>query len=235
MYALCGILSHFREDRWRFSSIISCGLPRPIYTLYMGPWVHVVTLDVSSCAFTKLMFAIYGIFYRRLDARCRFVSIVSYGVSMLLLAWFGIEVGVATVGVATLSASVRCRVVGNPEAYLLYIYGIFRRRRVNRRHHTQHRFVSVVSCGIHILICAKDGILCGRRNAYRRGSRRGFVCVMSYVIPRITYFLIRKNIPKPKILTKTQTQDSFRLCDLSSCNLLSETNKFCLGAVFSCA
>jgi hypothetical protein len=36
-------------------------------------------------------------------------------------------------------------------------------------------------------------------------------------------------ISKRKIFTETQTEDSFRVCDLSSCNL-SETNKFCLGA-----
>jgi hypothetical protein len=37
-------------------------------------------------------------------------------------------------------------------------------------------------------------------------------------------------IPKPSIFTKTRTQGSFRVYDLSSCNL-AETNKFCLGAV----
>jgi hypothetical protein len=48
------------------------------------------------------MYATYGIFCWRLDARFGFVSIVSHGVLMLLLASFGIDVGVATVGVATL-------------------------------------------------------------------------------------------------------------------------------------
>jgi hypothetical protein len=34
------------------------------------------------------------------------------------------------------------------------------------------------------------------------------------------------------IFIGTRTQDIFRVCDLSSCNLLAETNKFCLGAFF---
>jgi hypothetical protein len=36
-----------------------------------------------------------------------------------------------------------------------------------------------------------------------------------------------KIIPKPKIFTETRTQDSFRVCDFSSCNILAET-KFCI-------
>jgi hypothetical protein len=39
-------------------------------------------------------------------------------------------------------------------------------------------------------------------------------------------------IPKPNIFTETLTQDSFRVCDLSSCNLVAETNSFVLCAVF---
>jgi hypothetical protein len=33
-------------------------------------------------------------------------------------------------------------------------------------------------------------------------------------------------IPKTNIFTETRTQDSFRVCDLSSCYLLAETNNF---------
>jgi hypothetical protein len=41
----------------------------------------------------------------------------------------------------------------------------------------------------------------------------------------------RKKIPKPNVFTETRTQGSFRVCDLSSCNLRAETNNFDLGAV----
>jgi hypothetical protein len=41
--------------------------------------------------------------------------------------------------------------------------------------------------------------------------------------------IIERIIPKPKLFTETRTQDSFRVCDLSSCNILSETNKICPG------
>jgi hypothetical protein len=67
----------------------------------------------------------------------------------------------------------------------------------------------------------------------------GALVVGSYVSCRmssreyihISLNIIERIIPKHKIFTETRTQDSFRVCDLSSCNLLSETNKFCLGAV----
>jgi hypothetical protein len=110
-----------RRDGWRrFYSVLSCGLLWFMYIVYgiLNPHRHDRHRDarrrfasVFSCAFTKLMYATNGMFCRRLDARCPFVSIVSHGVSMLLLAWFGIEVGVATVVVATLSvsSSMSCR------------------------------------------------------------------------------------------------------------------------------
>jgi hypothetical protein len=41
----------------------------------------------------------------------------------------------------------------------------------------------------------------------------------------------RKIVPQPFVFTETRTLYSFRVYDLSSCNLLSETTKFCLGAV----
>jgi hypothetical protein len=43
--------------------------------------------------------------------------------------------------------------------------------------------------------------------------------------------IIEKIIPKPKFFTEIRTRDSFRVCDRSSCNLFSDSNKFCLGAV----
>jgi hypothetical protein len=62
----------------------------------------------------------------------------------------------------------------------------------------------------------------------------GAVVVMSYVCHpegHVSLNIIEKIIPKPKIFTETRTQDSFWVCTLSSCNLLSETNKFCLDVV----
>jgi hypothetical protein len=51
----------------------------------------------------------------------------------------------------------------------------------------------------------------------------------------IRYISLKKKkekiIPKLHIFTWTRTQDSFRVCDFSPCNLITETNKFCLGAV----
>jgi hypothetical protein len=238
-FALYEILSR-RDDRRQFSSVVSCAFPRLMYIIYgiLSPRrddrrrdVRRRFISVLSCAFTKLMHAIYGILCRRLDARRQFVGVKSYGVSMLLLAWFGIEVGVATVGVATLSVGsiMSCRRASR--CSFSYIYGIFCRRRESRRCYARRRFVSVVSCGIPGLICAKDVILCRCRNTYRRGSRRGLYlsCRMPSRGSRIVEYY--KVIPKPKIFTKTWTQDSFLVCALSSYNLLSETNKFCLGVV----
>jgi hypothetical protein len=55
------------------------------------------------------------------------------------------------------------------------------------------------------------------------------------IIRYVSLNIIEKIIPKPKIFTETRTQVSFQVCDLSSCNFLSETNKFCLGTVLLCA
>jgi hypothetical protein len=51
------------------------------------------------------------------------------------------------------------------------------------------------------------------------------------IIPYVPLNITGKIISKPNIFSGTQTQDSFRVCHLGSCNLLAETNKFCLGAV----
>lgn len=53
-------------------------------------------------------------------------------------------------------------------------------------------------------------------------------CRMSSREPR-TFECYRKIIPRPKVFYETQTQNSFRICNCSSCYLLSETYKFCLG------
>jgi hypothetical protein len=92
---LYGILSRRRDERRRFASVLSCGFPRLMYNLYgilsrrrndrrcdALRWFA----NVFSCILSKLIYAIYGIFCLSLDVRCRSVSIVSYGVSMLLLA-----------------------------------------------------------------------------------------------------------------------------------------------------
>jgi hypothetical protein len=112
-YALYGILSLRRwDDRRRFAIVVSFGFSRLMCIIYgiLSPRrddrcgnAGRRFANVLSCAFSNLMYAIYWIICRCLDARCRFVTIVSYVVSMLLLAWFGIEVGIATVHVATLS------------------------------------------------------------------------------------------------------------------------------------
>jgi hypothetical protein len=48
----------------------------------------------------------------------------------------------------------------------------------------------------------------------------------------ITVEYHRKIILKSKIFTKTRRGVSFRVCDFSSCNLLTETNDLFLGTVF---
>jgi hypothetical protein len=55
--------------------------------------------------------------------------------------------------------------------------------------------------------------------------------IIRYVSLNITAII---TIPKHNIFTKTRTEDNFRVCDLSSCNLLAETNNFVLCAVISC-
>jgi hypothetical protein len=82
-----GTLSRRRDTQRRFASVASCG-----FTVVMNRASALRRrarhrfASALSCAFTKLMYAICGIFSWRLDARCRFVSTVSYVVSMLLLA-----------------------------------------------------------------------------------------------------------------------------------------------------
>jgi hypothetical protein len=56
------------------------------------------------------------------------------------------------------------------------------------------------------------------------------MCHVCHPEGQVLLNIIEKIIPKPKIFTETRTQDSSRVCDLSSCNLLSESNKICLGA-----
>jgi hypothetical protein len=51
------------------------------------------------------------------------------------------------------------------------------------------------------------------------------------IIQYILFNIIGKLIPSPTIFTETRTQGSFRVCDLSSCNVLAEMNKFCLGTI----
>jgi hypothetical protein len=51
------------------------------------------------------------------------------------------------------------------------------------------------------------------------------------IIRYVSLDSIEKITPKLNILTQTRTPDDLRACDLSSCNLLAETNSFGLGAV----
>jgi hypothetical protein len=123
------------------------------------------------------------------------------------LGLIGIEVGLV-VGVATLNVGSICRVLGHPKAHL-YIYQMFCRRHESRRRHARRRFVSVVYCGIPMLICAKDGILCRGRNANHLGSRRGFVCVRvcscHVCLPEghVSLNIIEKIIPSPRLKPRT--------------------------------
>lgn len=68
----------------------------------------------------------------------------------------------------------------------------------------------------------KYGIFCRCRGSWHRMSSR--------VSDIFEYY--RKIITKPKIFTDTQTQDSFLVCDPSSCNLLFEANNLGIGAFF---
>jgi hypothetical protein len=104
--AFCRRRDERRRDFWRTKvSIYNVHDPRLMHISIETLFRHVRRqfASVFSCAFTKLMYAVCEMFCRRLDALCRFVCIVSHGVSMFLLASFGTEGGVATVGVATLS------------------------------------------------------------------------------------------------------------------------------------
>jgi hypothetical protein len=95
MFATDGISSRRRDNRGRdarrrFASVVSCGFPGVMNLKSTSRRQALRRLaSISSvlfCALTKLMYAICGIFCQRLDGRCRFVSIESYGVSLLLLA-----------------------------------------------------------------------------------------------------------------------------------------------------
>jgi hypothetical protein len=64
----------------------------------------------------------------------------------------------------------------------------------------------------------------------------GFVTLVPVMCSPKQFCSLRRSIVLSFRATKTffigtRTQDSFQVCDLSSCNLLAETNKFCLGAL----
>jgi hypothetical protein len=142
---------------------------------------------------------------RRCDARCRFVSIVSHGVPTLVSDKFGMLIW----------------------------------RRYDRRRDDCSWFASIVSYDIPSLIYAMyifrrwPLMLASRRLSSRFSS---WVCKWHECHPEGHAFLIitEKVIPKPRIFTETRIEYSFRVCDLSSCNLLSETNNSVLCTVLSC-
>jgi hypothetical protein len=112
------------------------------------------------------------------------------------------------------------------------IYGIFCRRRDNKRRHARRRFVSVVSFGV-LGSSAQNMVFCaGVATPIVRA-----VVEVSYVSCRmlsrgshiVEYY--RKIIPKPKIFTDNRTQDSFRHCGVCFYNLFFETNNFDLGSI----
>lgn len=102
---------------WLVWCSASCIVPFPgLMFAKMESWVSVSSIQVAtmrrfasvmSCASTKLMHVHCEIFCRRLDALCWFVCILSCGVSMLLLAGFGIEIGVATRSVGSTMSCLR--------------------------------------------------------------------------------------------------------------------------------
>jgi hypothetical protein len=78
-------------------------------------------------------------------------------------------------------------------------------------------------------------LLCQRRNAYRRGSRRGFVCVMSYVIQRVSLNIIGKIIPNPKSLPRLEPRTVFGFVTLVPVISSPKRTKFALAPFFSWA
>jgi hypothetical protein len=139
------------------------------------------------------------------------------------------------VGVSTLESGCEYRVVWRLDAPLGLIWN-WSQRCDGRCRDARRRFVSVVSCGILRLICSKYGILCRRRNGYHRGSRRGFVCVMSYVIPTVTYRWWKKNLPlNPKSSPRLEPRTVFGF--VTSVPVISSPKRinFVLAPFFSCA
>jgi hypothetical protein len=128
---------------------------------------------------------------------------------------------------ATLSVGSMCRIASQGSS-TLYIWNRCRRRD-GRCRHSRRRFVSVVSCGIPRLIWWHL-VSASQRLSSGLSSWVRMCHVVCHPEGHVSLNIIEKCIPKPKILTETRTQDIFRVCDLSSCNL-SETNKFRLSVV----
>jgi hypothetical protein len=78
-----------RDDRRHFASIFVFWLPSA-HVRFFGILSRRRFPSVLSCAFTNLVYAIYGILSAS-HAWCRFVSIVFYGVSVLLLAYLELK------------------------------------------------------------------------------------------------------------------------------------------------
>jgi hypothetical protein len=123
----------------------------------------------------------------------------------------------------------QCRVTVHPEAHLLYIYGIFCRRRDSRL---------AVGFSASCLVAFPGS------SAQKMASCMGVatpivgtlvVVRMCHVVchpgDHVSLNIIEKISLNPKIFTETRTQFSFRDFDLRSCNLVSETKKCCLGTI----
>jgi hypothetical protein len=132
------------------------------------------------------------------------------------------------------SVSIRlCRVVGQPESHLQHIYGIF--LSASRPMVVATLGVGLsASCLVTFLgsspqeMASCVGVATPIVRALVVGS---YVSCLCHLEGHVSLNVVEKIIHKPQIFTETRIQDSFRVCDLSSYNLLSETNKFCLGAV----
>jgi hypothetical protein len=58
--------------------------------------------------------------------------------------------------------------------------------------------------------------------------------IIGLIIPYVSLNITENIIPQLNIFTKTRTQDSFRVYDLSYCNPLAETSNFILSTILSC-
>jgi hypothetical protein len=101
---------------------------------------------------------------------------------------------------------------------LVWLRKILCRRHGSRRRHARRPFMSAMSCGNLGLIGVATPIV---SSYVSHGMSSQGPCIVEYY---------RETIPKPQIFTYTRSQDTFRACNLCSCNFLSETNKLYLDA-----
>lgn len=139
---------------------------------------------------------------------------------MLLLACFGIEIGVTALGVAMISVDSIMAWLTTPEGpSTLHIWKIVGVAEV---------FLSTCGTGLSTSSLVIFLVLSARKVA-------SCVTVATRVVGPLVDSLVslnitEKNYLQPKIFINSPSLESFRVCDIRTCNFLSETNKFCLGA-----